>query len=369
MLNVLMLGVGQCGNRILDAINKEALGGVGSSRLAKYYLRPKFPSRVDTLAVNTAINDLKELRYTTAKDRLHVPNLHGVGANRNIGKQAFWENRDMIMEEIEKRGDFDIAFVISSASGGTGSSFSPLVVHELKKRYRNITVISIAVLPFREEGSIYLQNAAFSMRELTEVEAEGMILVDNQYLKRLSGDIASAYDRINSMVAQRLLFLIESLDSEMLAVTDLGDFKTVMNGGLKIATMGFHQADRKTPSVRVAIENSLKPGSLLYPANVYDEAARAMVIVQGSREHLDVDEITKEVEKLSASAGHVFKGLVVKKGYPKVLSVFTLASAPELESLYAQAARAIHEEKDKKQKARKQLDDAFAHIEDLEEIY
>lgn len=369
MLNVLMLGVGQCGNRILDAINKEALGGVGSSRLAKYYSRPKFPSRVDTLAVNTAINDLKELRYTTAKDRLHVPNLHGVGANRNIGKQAFWDNRDMIMEEIEKRGDFDIAFVISSASGGTGSSFSPLVVHELKKRYRNITVISISVLPFREEGSIYLQNAAFSMREMTEVEGEGMILVDNQYLKRLSGDIASAYDRINSMVAQRLLFLIESLDSEMLAVTDLGDFKTVMNGGLKIATMGFHQADRKTPSVRVAIENSLKPGSLLYPANVYDEAARAMVIVQGSREHLDVDEITKEVEKLSASAGHVFKGLVVKKGYPKVLSVFTLATAPELESLYAQAARAIHEEKDKKQKARKQLDDAFAHIEDLEEIY
>jgi tubulin-like protein CetZ len=37
MLNVLMLGVGQCGNRILDAINKEAFGGGGASKLAKYY--------------------------------------------------------------------------------------------------------------------------------------------------------------------------------------------------------------------------------------------------------------------------------------------------------------------------------------------
>jgi cell division GTPase FtsZ len=369
MLNVLMLGVGQCGNRILDAINKEAFGGGGASKLAKYYLRPKFPSRVETLAVNTAINDLKELRFTTAKDRLHVPNLHGVGANRNIGRQAFWENRDMIMEEVEKRGDFDLAFVITSASGGTGSSFTPLIIQELKRRYRNISVIAVAVLPFREEGSIYLQNAAFSMRELMEVESDGIILVDNQYMKRLSGDIASAYDRINSMVAQRLLFLIESLDSEMLSVTDLGDFKTVMSGGMRIGTMGFYQADRKNPSVKAAIENSLKPGNLLYPANVYDEAARAMVIVQGSREHLDVDEITKELERISASAGHVFKGLVIKKGYPRVLTIFTLASVSELEALYAQAARAIQDEKDKKQRAKKQLDDAFAHIEDLEEIY
>jgi cell division GTPase FtsZ len=366
MLNVLMLGVGQCGNRILDAINKESFGG---STLSKYCLRPKFPSRVETIALNTAVNDLKELRFTTARDRLHVPNLHGVGANRNVGKQGFWENRDMIMEEIEKRGDFDLAFVITSTSGGTGSSFSPLLIQELKRRYRNITVVTVAVLPFREEGSIYLQNAAFCMRELTEVDSDGLILVDNQYLKRYSGDIATAYNRINSMVAQRLLFLIESLDSEMLSVTDLGDFKTVMSGGLKISTMGFFQADRKTPSVKAAIENSIKPGSLLYPANVYDDAARAMIIIQGSKDRLDVDEITKEVEKLSASAGHVFKGIVIKKGYPKVLSIFTLASVPELETLYAQAARAIQDEKDRKQRSRKNLSDAFAHIEDLEEIY
>jgi cell division GTPase FtsZ len=369
MLNVLILGVGQCGNRILDAINKEAFGGGGASKLTKYYLRPKFPSRVETIAINTAVNDLKELRFTTAKDRLHVPNLHGVGANRNVGKQAFMENRDTIMGEIEKRGDFDIAFVMTSTSGGTGSSFTPLLINELKRQYRNISVITVAVLPFREEGSIYLQNAAFSMRELMDVDAEGLLLVDNQYMKRFSGDIASAYDKINSMVAQRLLFLIESLDSEMLSVTDLGDFKTVMNGGLRIGTMGFYQANRKNSSVKDAIENSIKPANLLYPANVTDDAARAMVIIQGSKEHLDVDEITKEVEKLSNCAGHVFKGIVVKKGYPKVLSIFTLASAPELESLYAQAARAMQDEKDRRQRARKQLDDAFAHIEDLEEIY
>jgi len=79
MLNVLILGVGQCGNRILDAVNKEAMGGGGASKIAKYCLKPKFPSRVETVAINTAINDLKELRYTTAKDRLQCsePARHG----------------------------------------------------------------------------------------------------------------------------------------------------------------------------------------------------------------------------------------------------------------------------------------------------
>jgi hypothetical protein len=39
----------------------------------------------------------------------------------------------MIMEEVAKRGDFDLAFVITSASGGSGSSFSPLLIQELKR--------------------------------------------------------------------------------------------------------------------------------------------------------------------------------------------------------------------------------------------
>jgi len=52
-----------------------------------------------------------------------------------------------------------------------------------------------------------------------------------------------------------------------------------------------------------------------------------------------------------------------------VLSVFTLTAAPELEGIYSQAARAMQDEKERRTRARKQLDDAFAHIEDLEEIY
>ncbi|HID27617.1 MAG TPA: hypothetical protein EYP22_07365 [Methanosarcinales archaeon] len=147
MLNILLLGVGQCGNRILDAINRDAFPS--TSKLSKYYSRQKFPTRVETLAINTAINDLKELRYTLARDRIHVPNLHGVGANRNIGKDGFKTHRDLIMQTIEDRGDFDLVFAITSAAGGTGSSFTPLMINEIKESY-NVPVIAIIVLPAKE---------------------------------------------------------------------------------------------------------------------------------------------------------------------------------------------------------------------------
>ena len=185
MLNVLVIGNGQCGNRILDSINLHALGGGKSySKLARFYSRQKFKSHVETLALNTAINDLKELRFTKARDRIHIEHLHGVGANRNIGKQVFEDKKEIIMRQIEERGNFDIVFLITSASGGTGSSFTPLLVKEMKKRYK-YPVYCLVVLPFREEGTLYLQNTAFSIREIRQSGADGIILADNQYLKIL----------------------------------------------------------------------------------------------------------------------------------------------------------------------------------------
>ncbi len=94
-----------------------------------------------------------------------------------------------------------------------------------------------------------------------------------------------------------------------------------------------------------------------------------MLIIKGDKKYLDLDLITKTVEELSTDVGQVFKGVLIKKGRPKVLSLFTLNSVPELEKLYADAADAIRFEIGKREQSKKQLDDAFAHIDDLEPIY
>ena len=343
MLNVLIIGVGQCGNRILDAINREAFGG---SVLSKYYGAQKFTSHVETLAINTAMNDLKELRFTKAKDRIHVPYLHGVGANRNIGKQCFEDNKELLLRTIEERGDFDVAFVIASASGGTGSSFAPLLVEVMKQRFK-YNVYGIIVLPFREEGSIYLQNSIFCLKELMGGSSDGNIIVDNQFLKHLGKDIKSAYDGINNTVAQRFLFLLKSLDSEMMMVTDLGDFQTLMSAGSKLATMGFGEGNKNLP-IKAVIKHSLSHAGLLFELDPYKEANRAMMIIEGDKKYLNINDITSEVEKLSSEIGHIFKGVLLRNGeMPKVLTVLSIGASSEINKLFDMGIDAVHKEREK----------------------
>ncbi|MCZ7398303.1 MAG: cell division protein FtsZ [Candidatus Methanoperedens sp.] len=365
MLNVLIIGVGQCGNRILDAINKEAFGG---SALLKYYGTQKFTSRVETLAINTAMNDLKELRFTKAKDRIHVPYLHGVGANRNIGKQCFEDNKELLLRSIEERGDFDVAFVIASSSGGTGSSFTPLLIEALKERYK-FSVYGIIVLPFREEGSIYLQNSIFCLKEIIAGSSDGNIVVDNQFLKHLGKDIKSAYDGINRTVAQRFLFLLKSLDSEMMMVTDLGDFKTVMSAGSKLATMGFGEGD-KNVSIKAVIKHSLSHAGLLFELDPYKEANRAMIIIEGDKKYLNINDITTEVEKLSSEIGQIFKGVLLRNGgMPRVLTVLSIGASSELNKLFTIGIDAVRKEKEKKEQVAEQNRGIKEKLEGLEPQY
>jgi hypothetical protein len=132
-----------------------------------------------------------------------------------------------------------------------------------------------------QPGNQNARRHGFYSRNLTPEEAQ--IFEELSGVRGLGRGIAILSNKINTMIAQRILFLIESLDSEMLSVTDLGDFKTVMSGGLRMGTMGFYQADRKNPSVRSAIQNSLKPSSLLYPANVY--AGNKSTVIVGVVNH------------------------------------------------------------------------------------
>ncbi len=368
MLNILVIGNGQCGNRILDAINREAFGN--KSRFAKFYSQQKYKSNVQTIAINTAVNDLKEMKFTKAKDRVHTPHLHGVGANRNVGKNVFEDNKTLIMKQIQDRGDFDVAFIITSASGGTGSSFTPMLIKELKSKC-NYPIYALVILPFREEGTLYLQNAAFCLRDMRESGADGIILADNQFLKQMGGNVESAYNTINDMIAKRLLFLLDALDSEMMMVTDLGDFKTVMSGGAGLATIGFYEAETEMP-IKSVIKKALSPEGLLFSTDAYQEASRSMIIIKGDRKYMSMEEVSSEVEQLSSCVGQVFKGIIVRNGeLPQVLTVLTLESAAELESLYSIAVEAINYERQKKERveSKKDVERAFSQIDGMDPSY
>jgi len=65
----------------------------------------------------------------------------------------------------------------------------------MKERYK-YNVYGIIVLPFREEGSIYLQNSIFCIKEIMDGNCDGTIIVDNQYLKHLGKEVLGKATRI-----------------------------------------------------------------------------------------------------------------------------------------------------------------------------
>jgi D-arabinose 1-dehydrogenase-like Zn-dependent alcohol dehydrogenase len=58
----------------LGSINRHAIGGEKNcNKLATFYAKQNLKSHVETLAFNTAVNDLKEMKFTKAKERVHIP--------------------------------------------------------------------------------------------------------------------------------------------------------------------------------------------------------------------------------------------------------------------------------------------------------
>ena len=97
-----------------------------------------------------------------------------------------------------------------------------------------------------------------------------------------------------------------------------------------------------------------------------------MIILSGDRKYLNIDDISSEIDKLSSHIGHVFKGVIIRKGeIPRILSVITLEHTAELDNLYTLAVEAIHLEKEKRDRVtlRREVDTSLSKIDGLEPQY
>jgi cell division protein FtsZ len=72
----------------------------------------------------------------------------GAGGDPSVGCQATEESMPEIMEEI---GDAHLVFVTAGLGGGTGTGAAPAVVRHLNKQKKPPLVVSVVVLPFKEE--------------------------------------------------------------------------------------------------------------------------------------------------------------------------------------------------------------------------
>lgn len=166
MLNVGVIGIGNCGNQVARLAFKEA--------------------QCEVFAINTSEKDLATLEDGIPKRC--IGDLQGSGKNREDAK-AFL--KDSIMEIIrdEEFINFmktkEVVLVVSSMGGGTGSGAAPIMSSIIREAFKakdgsDMITILTGVMPKLAEGKSTQENAESYIYELYEkLDAPTYMIFDN----------------------------------------------------------------------------------------------------------------------------------------------------------------------------------------------
>ncbi len=252
-MKVVVIGIGQCGDRIADEfarMGKRASAHRGLNVVTGVY------------AVNTDQADLSGLR-SVGKDFQHRILLggrrtggHGVGKINEIGASIAREGGDKVIDSIRTTKRFyetDAFIMVAAAGGGTGSGGLPVIAEQIKQRYPDKPLYAIIVLPFEheentEERCVY--NSATCLNSIYPV-ADAVFVVDNQRFLRKDSTLINNMDQINRQIVEPFFNLFCAGEEKKrkhigARVVDAGDIIQTLEGWTVI---GFGRS--QLPMVRV----------------------------------------------------------------------------------------------------------------------
>jgi len=379
-MKVLILGLGQAGGKIADLFIKDDR-------------KSHVPHTMEAIAVNTALSDLKGLKYIPQEDRILIGETlvkgHGVGADNKKGAEIAKDEIEIILNRVSKLdiSNFDAFFLVAGLGGGTGSGAISVVAKHLKEVYDE-PVYSIGILPAENEGDIYTLNAARSLKALLP-NCDATILVDNGAFLRAGESVREAYDRINEEIVKRIGILcrcgeIKSRKHVGEMVVDASEImNTLRDGGIcsigyaseRIKREGFFTRLFKRKEYEIGkasrilsvVKRAVK-GRLLLPCN-YRSANKALIVIAGPPEELDRKGIEKAREWLEKSiAGTEVRGgdypLPKEQYVGCVVLLSGITDAPRVKKLL-QRAKIVQEKISQEPAKEKDLEALLGEIEGL----
>ena len=198
-MKLAIIGVGQCGNRIADEfarLNKRAHRHRGIEIITA------------AIAVNTDAADLSGIRTIKADYQHRIligverSRGHGIAKLSEVGAELAREDGDKVIDALRSTKRFqetDAFLVIGSTGGGTGSGGMPVVAQQIKERYGDRPVYSLAILPFEHEEETEAQtiyNTALCLKAASSV-SDAVFLADNQRFVGKDLSLSSNIARIN----------------------------------------------------------------------------------------------------------------------------------------------------------------------------
>lgn len=268
------------------------LGQAGGNLAAEFYRRG-----YRALALNTAHTDLASLAPGGA--HLNVPSeqrvyigidgYDGAGSDLNYGYECIQQHAERIKQAVSAHAAGADAVVLTAGlGGGTGSALRELV--ETLKEF-SLPLVALTTLPHEHESGIAKVNAVRAVSALTNTPLLGWILIDNQLLSQVHGDVSldRYYEKINSAIIEPLDGLNGLNDREQVTAIrplDGEDFRTILlSGGL--VNYGTGELSKVTvDSVMQAVRENMQYSSLMPTGASLDRVSYLGLVLEASEETL-----------------------------------------------------------------------------------
>ncbi len=252
-------------------------------------------SGIEFIAVNT---DAQALESSLAHHRLQIGSSLtkglGAGANPEIGRQAAWDDRDLI--EATLKGA-DMVFITAGMGGGTGTGASPVVAEVAKEL--GILTTAIVTKPFLFEGNKRSRNAELGIKELKK-HVDAFIIIHNNRLLNITDRNTTWLQSLslaNDVLKQAIRGISDLILVPGLINHDFADIKTVMADSGR-ALMGVGNAsgeNRALESAKMAISSPLLEESSI-------EGAKGVLINITGGSSLSLHEIHEAASLVRESA-------------------------------------------------------------------
>ncbi len=294
------------------------IGGGGSSIVSE--ISPQI-SRIDFVVANTDAQALSEASRQARKLSFgnKVTGGLGCGMDPRIGQRAAKEESDKIANLFQ---GIDLAVIVSSLGGGTGSGASPEFAKIAKEM--GVMTIGIFTMPFKFEGGKRAQIAKLALEKITPNLNVVSIIPNENIFKIIDKNtpLKAAFSSINSRLSENLRGLIEMIYVPGLINIDFADLKAILEGKGKLAYLNTAVADGPSRAEE-AVKELLKS-----PLNEYtiQGAEKIVFNITASQalEMREVEHISRTISDCNRRAKIIF-GVSQDNSYKNKLRVTLLA--------------------------------------------
>lgn len=324
-LNIGIVGVGQCGSKIAQEL---------------------YDRGYSTVAINTALQDLKHIKIPERQKLFLDYALGGAGKDLDTGREAAEQFSDEIFNHIADNTDeCEVLMLCVGGGGGSGSGSATMMIDIMSQLGKPISVMY--VLPMSTEDTLAKHNSICTLAELSKLAANdtinSLIVIDNAKIELIlpGKSLSEFWSEANKCIVEPLhLFNMLSAQASEHISLDPTDFSRVFVGTGDCSLYGMIEIDdylENEEAIAEAIVTNLE-GNLLSSDFNLSETRSVGVIITGSKKvlaetpasHLEYG--LAMLNKITNDGTRVFKGIYEMSDHPDTIRVYSWFSGLGLPS-------------------------------------